>query len=246
MNATNKSLLNIILSVLAPVMILEHCSESGPSLWHVGSNWALAIALALPLSYGLYSFIESRKADPINLLGLTGVILTALVSLYASQGEQEAIRPDAPYWFAAKEALIPCLMAAAILITARSEGSLLRVFIYTDSLFDITSIEARVKELGRRDSYQRVLMRASQLTAGSLILSSAANLALALYYLLPVLSHPAAKQAAEYNYAVSSMTWQGYVVIGIPLMLTLIAVMRYLIRELSTLCDLPRERITLS
>ena len=49
----------------------------------------------------------------------------------------------------------------------------------------------------------------------------------------------------QYNYAVSSMTWWGYLIIGVPLMLTLILVMRYLLRRLAELTGLSRDELLL-
>ena len=60
-----------------------------------------------------------------------------------------------------------------------------------------------------------------------------------------MLDHPAAQQALEYNYAVGRMTWWGYLVIGVPLLVTLVAVIRHLISRLETLTGLDRDRLML-
>ncbi len=243
MDSGTRSLLNIILSVLAPVIILNNCSTEGDKLWELGTAPALAVALSLPLACGIYSFVSARKVDPITLFGLLGTILTGVVSIYANTGEGAAIRPDTPWWYAAKEATIALLLGGAMLVNTRGEGSMLRAFIYSDALFDIKAIEKTVAEAGTDAQYGRILSRASIFTASSLFVSAAANFALSLYFLLPVLELPEAEQPVAYNYAVGDMTWWGYLIIGLPLMLTIMLVMRHLIRALGELTGLQRERL---
>ncbi len=243
MDSGTRSLLNIVLSVLAPVIILNNCSTQGDAFWEIGTTPALAVALSLPLACGLYSFLSARKVDPITLFGLLGTILTGVVSIYANTGDGAAIRPDTPWWYAAKEATIALLLGGAMLVSTRSEGSMLRAFIYSDALFDIRAIEKAVAESGQDAAYGRILSRASLFTACSLFASAAANFGLSLYFLLPVLGMPEAEQAVAYNYAVGSMTWWGYLIIGLPLMGTIMLVMRYLIRALSDLTGLQRDRL---
>ena len=245
MDNGTKSLLNVLLSVLAPVLILDHCSTSGPGLLELGTTWAMVVALALPLGCGVWMFLEHRKVDPITLFGLMGTILTGVVTIYANTGDGGAIRPDTPWWYAAKEALIAALLGGAMLVTARRRDSMLRLFIYSDSLFDVALIEKTIQAAAQTDAYNRLLWKASAFTASTLFFSAAANFCLALYFLLPVLKQPAEKQILEYNYAVSSMTWWGYLVIGVPLMITLILVMRYLLRKLGELSGLDRDALLL-
>ncbi len=244
MDNGTKSLLNVLLSVLAPVLILDHCSTSGPGLLELGTTWAMVVALSLPLGCGVWMFLEHRKVDPITLFGLMGTILTGVVTVYANTGTGGAIRPDTPWWYAAKEALIAALLGGAMLVTARRRDSMLRLFIYSDSLFDVVRIEKAIQETAQTEAYNRLLWKASAFTASTLFFSAMANFCLALYFLLPVLKQPADKQILEYNYAVGSMTWWGYLVIGVPLMITLILVMRYMLRKLAELTGLDRDSLT--
>ena len=246
MDNGTKSLLNVLLSVLVPVIILDNCSTEGPEFWKLGTTWAMAVALSLPLGCGVWLFIERGKVDPITLFGLLGTLLTAVVTIYANTGTAQSIQPDTPWWYAAKEALIALLLGGAVLVTARRKDSMLRLFVYSDSLFDIPRIEKAVQAAGKQAEYNHTLWRASLYTSLSLFISSAANFLLALHFLLPVLQHPADKQVLEYNYAVSSMTWWGYLVIGVPLLITLIAVMRFLIRKLSAISGLSSDDVLLT
>lgn len=243
MDNGTKSLLNVLLSVLAPVLILDHCSTSGPGMLELGTTWAMVVALSLPIGCGIWTLIERGKIDTITIFGLIGTLLTGVVTIYANTGEGAAIRPDTPWWYAGKEALIALLLGSIMLLTARRQDSMLRLFIYSDSLFDIKNIENTVKAQAKQEEYDSLLWRASLFTACSLFFSAVANFCLALYFLLPVLQQPAEKQLLEYNYAVSSMTWWGYLVIGVPLMITLIGVMRFLMRRLGEITGLDRDRL---
>ncbi len=246
MNDAQKSLLNVALSILAPVLILEKCSLEGPSFWQIGTTPALIIALALPITYGIYNFATTRKADALNILGLAGVIFTAVVTLYATTGENDSIRPNTPWWYAAKEAFIPMILAVAMLVTARGKGALLRVFLYTDSIFHVERIEAECHAKNLLKEYNFTLWNASCFVAASLVFSSAANFFLSLYFLLPVLDYPAAEQGLQYNYALGSITWWGYLIIGIALMMTLAAVLVYLLKSLSRLTGMTRDELFFS
>lgn len=245
MDKGTKSLLNVFLSVLAPVLVLDHCSASGDSFWHLGTTWAMVVALSLPIGCGIYSFVTDKKVEILTVFGLLGTILTAVVTVYANTGEGLAIRPDTPWWYAAKEALIALLLAGAMLVNTRKEGSMLRAFVYSDAIFDVKNIEKAVDESGNREQYDRTLDCAAYMTAGSLLFSAIANFALALFFLLPVIDYPVAEQAEYYNYAVSKMTWMGLLIIGVPLLVTLMMVMRYLSAKLAKVSGLPDEKIFL-
>lgn len=243
MDKATKSLLNVLLSVLAPVLILDNCSANGDKLWHLGTTWAMVVALALPIGCGVYSLVTERKIEAMTAFGLLGTILTGVVTIYANTGEALAIRPDTPWWYAAKEALIALLLAGAMLVGGGKEGSLLRACVYSDAVFNIRGIEGKVQEKGLDAGYIGVLKKASYMTAGSLFFSAALNFGLALYFLLPVPDLPAAEQAVQYNYAVSKMTWMGYLIIGVPLLLTLYAVIRYMGKALQHLTGLSDEQL---
>lgn len=243
MDKATKSLLNVLLSVLAPVLILDNCSATGDKLWHIGTTWAMVVALALPIGCGIYSLVTERKIEAMTAFGLLGTILTGVVTIYANTGDALAIRPDTPWWYAAKEAIIALLLAGAMIVGGGKEGSLLRACVYSDALFDIRRIEAAVREKSLQTGYNAVLNRAALMTAGSLLFSAAMNFGLALYFLLPVPDMPAAEQAIQYNYAVSKMTWMGYLIIGVPLLATLFLVIRYLGKALQKLTSLPDKEV---
>lgn len=247
------SLKGVVIGVILPVLLLDYCSGGsmnpleplpGQRWWELGPAWAMALALCLPIGYGTLQFVRRHKIDLMSSIGLAGVVLTGVITLCVV-GEGGRISASTPWWFAAKEAMIPLILSAAVLLSARSESPLLRSFLYTPELFDTARIERIVGERGQQKEYGRVLERASYMLAGSLAVSSLANFCLALYFLLPVLREPAAHQQVAYNYAVGSLTWWGFLVIGVPLMATLMGVMAYLLRRLGALTGLDRGGLLL-
>lgn len=246
MEKGTKSLLNVFLSVLAPVLVLDNCSAAPDGTWwHLGTTWAMVVALSLPIGCGIYTFATEKKVELLTIFGLLGTILTGVVTIYANTGGGEAIRPDTPWWYAAKEALIALLLAGAMLVNKHKEGSMLRAFVYSDAIFDIKTIEQTVAATHNEPTYNKILDCAAYMTAGSLLFSAAANFALALYFLLPVPEAEPSMQAELYNYAVSKMTWMGLLIIGLPLLLTLMLVMRYLCKRIASLTGLADDKLFL-
>lgn len=245
MDKGTKSLLNVFLSVLAPVLVLDNCSATGGSWWHIGTTWAMVVALSLPIGCGLYAFATEKKVELLTIFGLLGTILTGVVTIYANTGGGEAIRPDTPWWYAAKEALIALLLAGAMLVNKHQEGSMLRAFVYSDAIFDIKTIEKNIANSNSTPQYNKVLDTAAYMTASSLLFSAAANFALALFFLLPVPEAAPAQQTELYNYAVSKMTWMGLLIIGLPLLVTLMLVMRYLCKRIAALTGLENDKLFL-
>ena len=135
------------------------------------------------------------------------------------------------------------LLAGAMLVKSRGKASMLRVFIYTDSVFDVAGIEGDIAQQGKEEAYDALLQRINHIVAASFLFSALANFLLALYFLMPVLDKPAAEQVLEYNYAVSRMTWWGYLTIAVPLLITMVCIIRYLFRSLQQLTGRSSDRI---
>lgn len=247
------SLKGVLINVILPVLILDYCSKGSMEpwadfevgrFWHLGPVWAMVLALLLPITYGLQELIRHKRVDLMSSVGLAGVLLTGVITILVV-GEEGSIAASTPWLFACKEALIPLVLAAAVLVSRKSESPLLQTFLYNPDVFDVALIERRVKEAGNESAYGKLLGQATWILAGSLIVSSAANFCLALYFLMPVLLEPVALQQEQYNYAVGRITWWGFIVIGVPLMIALMAVMLRLIRRLGELTGLGRDRLLL-
>ena len=69
-------LLNLICNVALPTLVLTKFSTER---W-LGPVWGLVVALAFPISYGLYDFAVRKKANTLSILGFVSVLLSVVLN----------------------------------------------------------------------------------------------------------------------------------------------------------------------
>ncbi len=243
-------LTNILVNVLIPVIALGKLSkdpalEASPKLWHVGPMWALAIALAFPIGYGLWFLFKHKKLNFFSILGLASVLLTGGLTLFLWK-EDGSVDSSAPILFGLKEASIPFILGFAVLISHWTKTPLLNTFLYNEQIFDVKRIDQQIEENAKQEPYRKLLFQCTLIFAGSFLLSTLLNFFLAQYFLSPEKVDYNAENARElYNQAVSSITWVGFLVIGVPIMAFLFACMLFLLKGLRTLTGLENEELML-
>jgi hypothetical protein len=245
-------LANILINVLLPVLVLSYLSKD-PAFqeaigkqakpWHIGPVKALFVALAFPVGYGIRHFFRTRRLNFFSNLGLVSVLLTGGLTIYLWNADG-TIKPDADVWFGLKEASIPFVLGIAIIGSHFTRSPLLRVFLYSDSIFDIPRIEREVEARGLRETYGRILFQATLLFAGSFFLSTLLNFGLALHF-LGDLDTSAANARELYNERVARLTGWGFAVIGVPVLLVLLLTLRWLLARLGALTGLKHEDLML-
>lgn len=119
------------------------------------------------------------------------------------------------------------------------------MFIYTPELFDVPRIEQAVASSGRERDYQRLLAGSSWILAGTLVASSIGNFFLSLSFMSSVMRLPAEEQQVAYNVAIGSITWWGFLIIGVPILVALVLIMIRLIKRLGQLTGLTRDELLL-
>ena len=127
-------LANILINVIIPVLILSYLSKD-PELqarlgkiakpWHIGPLKAMILALALPLGYGVWHFIKTRKGNFFSALGMISILLSGGLTLYL-WNKDGTVKPNAGFLFGIKEALIPLVLGIAILTSHRTASPLIR------------------------------------------------------------------------------------------------------------------------
>lgn len=250
--AQEHPLANILINVLVPVLVLSFLSKD-PALqemlgkpvrpWHLGPVKAIIIALALPIGYGVWHFVKTRKPNFFSGLGLASVALTGALTLYL-WNQNGTVKPNAGFLFGIKEAMIPLILAVAILWSHRSDSPLIRLFLYNDSIFDIPRIESKVAELGVGEGYARIMWRATLLFATSFLLSSVLNLILARWFFRGF--DASAQDALEvYNGIVAKITGWGFAVIGGPILVFLFFTLMRLLAGLRKLTGLEDKDLLL-
>jgi hypothetical protein len=245
-------LANILINVLIPVLALSYLSKDpefqqaiGKAVkpWHIGPIKALVVALAFPIGYGIWHFAKTRKGNFFSALGLVSVLLTGGLTIFL-WNKDGTVKPNADVLFGLKEASIPFILGLAIIGSHFTNSPLLRVFLYSDSLFDIPKIENRVKELNAAESYQKILFQATLMFATSFFISTVLNFGLSLYF-LGDLDHAAANARELYNTRVAKLTGWGFAVIGVPILIFLFFTLRQLLKNLGALTGFKDEDLML-
>ncbi len=234
-------LANILINVLVPVLALSYLSKD-PEFqetarpWHIGPLKALFVALAFPIGYGVWHFVKTRKGNFFSALGMMSVLLTGGLTIYL-WNKDGTVKPNADVLFGLKEASIPFILGIAVIGSHFTKSPLLRLFLYSDSLFDIPKIERKVAELGAGETYRKILFQATLLFAASFFLSMALNFFLALHF-LGDLDHAAPNARETYNGQVAKLTGWGFAVIGVPVLVFLFLTLRRLLGQLRGLTGL--------
>jgi len=232
---------NIMINVLAPVLVLSYLSAEGDKLWHVGPMWAMFVALALPIGYGVWHYVKYRQTNVFSLVGLFSVVLTGAITIYLWTGG-ESVRKNAALFFGIKEAVQPLILGSLFLITHKMSKPLFNIFIYNDTVFDLPRIESAIIERGAQRDYKGLLWKSTLLFFGSFLISSVINLGLAFYFLgdLDPLSN---NWKQLYNNDVAKITGWGFVVIGVPILVIGGFILWYLVAGLKRLTGLESEMI---
>ncbi|MGJ8697907.1 MAG: VC0807 family protein [Verrucomicrobiaceae bacterium] len=235
-------LANIILNVLAPVLILSYCSKDGNSAWHLGPYKAMALALAIPILYGIWHFVQHKKFNIFSAVGFGNVLLTGAISIYLYSSDDPQVRKNAPLLFGIKEAIQPLILGSLFLLTAKGASPLFNAFIYNDGIFDQSRINKAVREKGNELELAALLWNSTLLFFGSFCLSAVMNLGLAFYFLGDL--DPASANWKElYNADVAKITGWGFLVIGVPLLVVGGFILAKLIKGLKALTGLETDRI---
>jgi hypothetical protein len=195
-------LLNLVFNILIPTLVLSKLSTEA----RLGPAGGLVVALIFPLGYGVWDFIQRRKANFISIIGFASVLLTGGLGLLQVGG----------LGFAIKEAAVPTVIGLAVLISLKSKTPLVRTLLYNDQVIDVVRVEQALHARGSRPAFDRLLVSASCFLALSFLVSAALNFGLARYLLK---SPPA---TAEFNAELARMHLLSWPVIVIPSMLMMV------------------------
>jgi hypothetical protein len=218
-----RPLIDLLVSIVIPSLILMKFSGAE----YLGATTALIIALAFPLSWGLFELLKYQKYNFIALLGLISVLLTGGIGL---------LQLD-PQWLAIKEAAIPGLIGIAVLISTYTPYPLIRTLLYNPKFIDVGKIRQKLDEYGNSSAFETRMQNATYLLSGTFLFSSVVNYTLAKW----VVTSPAG--SAAFNEELGKMTLLSYPLIAIPSMLMMMAIFYYLWRTVHGLTGLGLEEI---
>lgn len=218
--------LNIVCNIVVPTIVLTKLSTEN----RMGPTWGMVVALMFPLGYGVYDLVRRKKTNVFSVVGFASVLLTGGLNYLKADG----------FWFAVKEAAVPLLFGAAVLISNHTRRPLVREVLCNEQVLDIERIEAALVERGTRPAFDRLLNNASYAVAGSFVLSAALNYGLARY----LLKSPVG--TSEFNAELGRMNMLNWPVIVLPSMVVTMLIFWKLMSGITRLTGLGLEAIVRS
>ena len=238
-------LVNLLFNIVIPTIILMKGSESPWLLAQFqsldaslgmalaaeyeayGNRWAIVVALAFPIIYGLKDFQRAGKVNVFSALGVVSILLTGGIGLLELD----------PKYIAIKEAAIPGILGCLTVFSLKTRYPLVKTFLYNDKLMRTDLIAAALAKNATEAAFETSLKIASYLVAGSFFLSSFLNYVLAKW----IVVSPAG--TAAFNEELGKMTALSFPVISIPATIVMMCALFYLFRSITKLTGLKFEDI---
>lgn len=141
--------------------------------WETTSPVVLIVALAFPISYGIYDFVVRRKYNFFSILGFVSILISGGIALMELDKG----------WIAIKEAAIPALFAVAVVVSLKTPFPLIRTFLFNPEIFNVPKIEAALVEKDKKQPFEKLMSRCTLMLAGSFLMSAVLNYFLAKYFI---------------------------------------------------------------
>ena len=218
-----RPLIDLLVSIIIPSVILMKLSGTDD----LGASGALIVALAFPISWGLYERYRYRKFNFIAALGLISVLLTGGIGL---------LKLD-PQWLAIKEAAIPGLIGLAILVSTYTRYPLIKTLLYNPNFMNVKKIQVKLTSSGNTKLFESRLQNATYWLSATFIFSSTMNYILAKW----IVTSPSG--SAAFNEELGQMTLLSYPIIAIPTTVMMMVIMYYLWRTIHDMTGLKLEEI---
>jgi hypothetical protein len=216
-------LVNLICNIAIPSLILSKLSAEG----RLGPVWGLIVALAFPVGYGVYDFVQRRRANFISILGFSSVLLTGGLGLLKVDG----------FWIAVKEGTVPLVIGVVLLASLRSKTPVIRELFYNDQVVDVAKVDAALAAGSHQAAFARLLARASYWLGGAFAVSAVLNFVLARYLLKSPPGTP------EFNAELGRMNLLSWPVIVVPSTIVMMYAFWRLITGLRDLTGLTVDEI---
>ncbi len=216
-------LANILFSFVIPSLVLGQLSDHS----RLGPVYALLLAIAFPLGFGVYEAIKYKKASFISALGFLSTALTGSFGLMELSG----------IWFAVKEAAVPSIIAILLLGSIKSEKPLVKTFLYNDKVINVDLVHEALVKKSNEQGFDKLLLATTFMLAGSFLLSAVLNFVLAIVILKSPSGTP------EFNQELGKMTALSYPVIVVPSMICTMGALWWLLAGIKKLTDLTLEQI---
>ena len=207
--------LNLGFNLLLPIVILRkgdewmgeslaNFTDSTPESAVVGTI-ILLLAISFPVSYGILDLIRRRKWNFFSILGSISALLTGGIGLLPGANV---------LMFAIKESALPAILGMITIITLRTKKPLVRLFLYNPEIIKVSLVEHKLKELGTKSHFDKLLVKCTWLIGLSFAVSAVLNFILSR---MIVVTEPSIDKIA-FNDEVGQMMGWSLPVISIPCM----------------------------
>ena len=221
-------LLNLAINILLPVLILNKGGH------YMNPRYALLLALCLPLGYGVQDYLRRRHKNYISLIGIVNICLTGGLAVMGLHG----------IWFAVKDASLPLVLGLLTFGSAWTETPAARLMFCNPQVLNLAAVDERLKARGNESAFAALLKQATLWLSLSFFISSVLNFFLAMRIFLDIdASLPSEAQDRILNAQIAKMTWTGFGVIALPLMVFSGILIYAFLKKLSKLTDLPIDQI---
>jgi len=217
--------LNLVLNIVLPSIILGKLSKEE----YLGPLLALIVAISLPIGYGIYDFAKRRNFNFFSLLGFISVLLTGGLGLMKASPQQ----------FAIKEAVIPLLFASAILLSHLKKKPFIESMLLNPQLLNLKKLNAALDVRNSHGAFHKLMFQCSLFLAATLCGSSIAN-----YFLAMKILRGTEGGSEEYMAGIGKITWMGYLMIGIPMMIAMGGIFYFLLKGLKRVTGLDTDELT--
>ncbi|HTI68578.1 MAG TPA: VC0807 family protein [Candidatus Limnocylindria bacterium] len=215
--------LNLACNAVLPGLLLTKLSKPE----RLGPIWALVIALSIPVGYSIWDLIKRRKWNVISIIGFAGTLVTGALGLWKVDS----------FWFAVKEAAVPTVIGLAIPLSLNTSQPLVRALLYNDQVLDTSRIGTALKERQTEREFEKLLVWASWILAGSFVASAVINFFLARYLVT------GAPQSPEQMAQIGKMHWVSWPAIVVPLTGLMMWTLMRLIKGIERLTGLNGDQI---
>ncbi|WP_220769499.1 VC0807 family protein [Shewanella sp. MBTL60-007] len=218
-----RPMVDLLVSIAIPAFILMKLSGDD----QLGASGGLMLALSFPLGWGVFELVKYRKFNFIALLGLANVLLTGGIGLLELDLK----------WLAIKEAAIPAIIGTAVVLSTFTSKPLIKALVFNPAVMDVDKINDRLKQNNCVAAFEKRLMTATYLVAGSFAFSAVMNYVLAKWIVTSPTGTP------EFNEQLGQLSLYSYPMIAVPSMLMMMGTFYYLWRTIRDLTGLKLEEV---
>ncbi|MFT5466059.1 MAG: hypothetical protein ACI8UO_001157 [Verrucomicrobiales bacterium] len=203
---------------------LEEIASKDPPFYAMGPEWALIIACAFPIVYGLFDYYRRRQVSIMSVLGLVVVLIKGVFGLYKLP----------PIWLACSEAALPLLFGIAIILNSRAKVPLVQKMLLNPEHIDMPKINDGLKQRGNEGGLAGLMVHASWWFAATTLGSAILNFVLVM---ITVKTDPNPSYEAYETYVdeIGKFTALQYPFIMVPLMIGNIALLWWVLHKVKTL-----------